>query len=103
MPKKIVSVKSTWKLWEKKSQKIGKLIFHSFQNIAQQFGPKNGNNGDGSYWGPGKARKYFSLIWKIIWVKLVYYMILYLKRLYYVSKIQILGKSVAVPAKTVIK
>ena len=29
-----------------KTKKIGKLIFHSFQNIAQQFRPKNG---DGSF------------------------------------------------------
>ena len=29
-----------------KIAKIGKLIFHKFQNVAQQFGPKNG---DGSF------------------------------------------------------
>ena len=38
----------------KKKGKIGKSIFYSFQNIAQQFGPKNG---DRSFWvgGGGKS------------------------------------------------
>ena len=51
------SVKITWRLWTKllitqkiKITKTGKLIFHSFHNITQQFGPENW---DGSFWGGG--------------------------------------------------
>ena len=36
------------KINQNSKNKIGNLIFYLFQNIAQQIGPKNGKNGDGS-------------------------------------------------------